>query len=71
MAGIKEIIKDLLISLKADRDREKNIYVSEDDKNRELPREFRINMHAAFGCLTFFVVLVIINVLLAILLYFD
>lgn len=67
MVRFKGLLSTLKAVLKGHIEEEKNLFVHESYSNAELPREFRINMHPAFGCLLFFIAILVLNILIFIL----
>lgn len=67
MANYKDLMAALKAVLKSNHDKEDKAFVDQSNKKAELPGEFRLNMHSAFGCALFLVVILIVNILILIL----
>lgn len=71
MEAVLKTIKEIIDAMKADRVKRKDLFTDERDIGAELPKEFRLNMFSAFGCLAFLLVLLIINLFIWVFIKFS
>jgi hypothetical protein len=68
MRSPKEILKEYLNILasvwKKEEDSDKWVYRPGEYKDAELPKEFRVNLPFAMGCLVFVLLIILINILI-------